>query len=290
MSIYAFKVFDEVVTSGSFARAAENLNLSASAVSHNIRALEDDFGFSLFVRNRAGAALTEEGKKLLPYIRALIVARDNVDQQVSMINNHNVGTVRIAMYSSVAYNWFVKILINFRKKYPGIDVVLSQGNYAKIMEWLDNKEVDMAFTTDALAEGTNFKPLKKDPIICVTDTEYLPKNKFSVTVSDLKNASLIINRECAAYDAKDFIAKHQLDFDTYYDTVEHQTLFAMVREGMGLCLCPELVASDAPGDVKKYSILGSPSRVIGLTYADPAAISPAAKLLTEEIEAYVKSI
>ena len=51
MSIYAFKVFDEVVTSGSFARAAENLNLSASAVSHNIRALEDDFGFSLFVIN-----------------------------------------------------------------------------------------------------------------------------------------------------------------------------------------------------------------------------------------------
>ena len=148
----------------------------------------------------------------------------------------------------------------------------------------------MAFTTDVLAEGTNFRPQKKDPIICITDTDYRPKNKFSVTVADLKAASLIINRECAAYDARDFIKKHDLDFDTYYDTVEHQTLFAMVKEGMGLCLVPELVASDAPSDIRKYSILGSPARVIGITYADPQAISPSAKLLTEEIETYVKSI
>ncbi len=290
MSLYSYKVFLEVVDAGSFVKAAEKLNLSPSAVSHAVKALENEFGFSLFNRNRSGAVVTGSGQRILPYIRSLIKIQDNLEQEVNIINRFDVGAVRIAMFSSVASNWFIKILHDFKEKNPGIDVIFQQGDYADILRWLEDGEVDMAFTTDELSKNLNFTPLKKDPLICVTAGDYVPLNFMSVTPEDLRKGHLIINKECEEYDAKDFLEKNKLRPSAYYETVTHQTLFAMVREGMGICLIPELVANAAPAGVKKYPIAGNPSRMIGLTYSDPDAISPASKLLTEEIREYVATL
>ena len=287
MSLYSYRVFLEVVDSGSFVKAAEKLNLSPSAVSHAVKALETEFGFSLFIRNRSGATVTSGGQRVLPYIRSLVKIQENIEQEVNIINHYDVGAVRIGLFSSVASNWFIKILHGFRQKNPGVDVIFQQGDYADIMSWLRSGEVDMAFTTDELAKDTNFTPLKADPLICVTSGDYIPENGVTVTPADLRKNTIIINKECEQYDARSFLKDNNIHPDAYYETVTHQTLFAMVREGMGICIIPELVASGAPQGVKKYPIEGDPSRVIGLTYADPEAISPAAKLLTEEIKAFV---
>ena len=290
MSLYSYKVFLEVVDSGSFVKASEKLNLSPSAVSHAVKSLENEFGFSLLSRNRAGASVTSSGERVLPYIRSLIKIQNNLEQEVNIINNYDVGAVRIGLFSSVASNWFIKILHDFKENNPGVDVIFQQGDYADIMTWLKNGDVDMAFTTDELAKDTNFLPLREDPLICVTSEEYVPSDGKQMAPSDLKGSSLIINKECEQYDARRYLKENGIHADAYYETVTHQTLFAMVREGMGICLIPELVANVAREGVRKYPIKGRPSRIIGLTYSDPDTISPAAKLLTEAIKKYVDQL
>lgn len=290
MSLYSYQVFLEVVDSGSFVKASEKLNLSPSAVSHAVKSLENEFGFSLFKRNRAGAVITSSGERVLLYIRSIIKLQRNIEQEISIINNYDVGAVRIGLFASVASNWFIRILHSFKEKYPGIDVIFQQGDYADILEWLKQGTVDMAFTTDELAKNINFTPLKSDPLICVTSSDFVPRNFMSITPDDLRDNPLIINKECEKYDAKAFLQKYDLHPDAYYETVTHQTLFAMVREGMGICLIPELVASQAPQGVKKYPILSNPSRVIGLSYSDKDTVSPAARMLTSEIESFISSL
>ena len=195
MSIYSYKVFLEVVSSGSFVKASENLNLSPSAVSHAVKSLEKEFGFSLFNRNRAGATVTASGQRVLPYIRSLVKLQQNIEEEVSIINNYDVGAVRIGLFSSVASNWFIKILHNFKEKYPEIDVIFQQGDYSDIMTWLKDGSVDMAFTTDALSVNTNFLPLRADHLICVTSNDFVPRNFMFITPEDLRNNPLIINKE-----------------------------------------------------------------------------------------------
>ena len=290
MSLYSYKVFLEVVDSGSFVKASEKLNLSPSAVSHAVKSLEKEFGFSLLSRNRAGASVTSSGERVLPYIGSLIKIQNNLEQEVNIINNYDVGAVRIGLFSSVASNWFIKILHDFKENNPGVDVIFQQGDYADIMAWLKSGDVDMAFTTDELAKDTNFLPLREDPLICVTSEEYVPSDGKQMAPSDLKGSSLIINKECEQYDARRYLKENGIHADAYYETVTHQTLFAMVREGMGICLIPELVANVAREGVRKYPIKGRPSRIIGLTYSDPETISPAAKLLTEAIKKYVDEL
>ena len=290
MSLYSYKVFLEVVDSGSFVKASEKLNLSPSAVSHAVKSLENDFGFSLFIRNRSGASITASGERVLPYIRSLIKLQNNIEQEVNIINNYDVGAVRIGLFSSVASNWFIRILHDFKENNPGIDVIFQQGDYSDIMDWLKSGSIDMAFTTDELAKDTNFMPLRSDRLICVTSGSFVPLNFMTITPDDLRNNTLIINKECEEYDARKFLQANDLHPDAYYETVTHQTLFAMVREGMGICLIPELVASAAPDGVKKYPIQGNPSRMIGITYSDPETVSPAAKLLTEAIIGFIQKL
>lgn len=290
MSLYSYKIFCEVSGSGSFVKTAEKMNLSPSAISHMIKGLEKEFGFSLFIRNRSGAVLTENGKRLLPYISSLVTAEENIRQEVNRINDRDSGTVRIGLFGSVASNWFVKILKSFSKKHPDVDVVIYQGSYKEVIKWLEQKTVDIAFTTDRLTENMNFMPLREDPLICIAPPDYVPKNRFIVTLDDLRNNDIIINRECHAYDAKGFLSGHGVQVSTFYDKIEHPTLFAMVKEGMGLCIVPELVGLSAPPSLKKYCIEGDPKRIIGLSFSDSKMISPLAQLLRDEIVAYLTSV
>ena len=290
MSLYSYKVFLEVADCGSFVKASEKLNLSPSAVSHAVKSLENEFGFSLFNRSRSGASVTSSGQRVLPYVRSLVKLQENIEQEVNIINNYDVGSISIGMFASVASNWFIKILQVFKEKYPGIDIIFQQGSYVDIYSWLKKGQVDMAFTSDELAKDINFTPLKADPLICVTAEDYVPENSTFVTPADLKKNTIIINKECEQYDAKRFLKENDIRPGAYYETVTHQTLFAMVREGMGICLIPELVASAVPPGVKKYPIDSRPSRIIGISYSDPDTVSPIAKLLTEEIIAYVSHL
>lgn len=288
MSLYSYKVLLEIVNQGSFVKAADELNMSPSAVSHVVSKLEKEYGFSILKRNRGGAFLTENGERILPHVRAIVSSTESLEQEVHKIKNHNVGTVRIGMFSSVASNWFIPILKAFNEKYPNIEIVISQGSYEDIIKWLKTKHVDLAFTTDAIAKGFDFTPLYKDELICLTSDSFVPKNKFSITVKDLKENYLVINKECELYDAREFLEKNKIHPGTYYDIIEHQTLFAMVRERMGICIVPELVAVSAPPSLKKYPIVGNPGRVIGLSLAEPNFSSPATNLIKNEIISYLK--
>ena len=69
MTILTYEVFEEVVQERSFHRAAMNLNMTPSAVSHAISAMEKEVGFSLFIRGKQETVLTAQGELLLPYVR-----------------------------------------------------------------------------------------------------------------------------------------------------------------------------------------------------------------------------
>ena len=289
MSLYPYKVFLEIVDQGSFVKASEKLNLTPSAVSHSLKSLEDEFGFRLFRRNKTGAILTDEGNRILPYARTLVAAEKNLIQEVELIQDLRIGTVTIGMFSSVASNWFIKILQSFKQKNPSINVVFFQGDYSDIIEWLETGKVDLAFTSDELARGMNFTPLYRDPLICVASGDFVPENGKTVTAADFASNTLIINKECEEYDAKRYLEDNGIRPDAYYETIMHPTLFSMVEEGMGVCIIPELVAAESPGGIRKYPIEGDPYRTIGLSYSESDAISPLSLLITEEIKNFLEN-
>jgi len=114
--------FEAAARSENFARAAEELNLTQSAVSHRVRLLENYLGYPLFERLPRGLRLTESGKAYLPAIRKAFEQIFSSTTGIFGVKDKGLLTVRAPIsYSAL---WLSPIITQFQQQYPGIEVRL----------------------------------------------------------------------------------------------------------------------------------------------------------------------
>lgn len=119
----ALKTFEAAARNLNFSRAADELNVTPSAVSHQIKDLEARLGVALFNRLHRGLALTAAGELLLPGVRAglaaLVQAVDGLETQ------YRSNALTVSVPPSVAMKWLVPRLSAFKESHPEVDVRLS---------------------------------------------------------------------------------------------------------------------------------------------------------------------
>ena len=81
MDTKKYEVFEKTVELSSLTKAAEELGLTQSGVSHIIAALEEEFGFPLLMRSRTGARLTPEGEKIMPILRDILRSQEQLTRR-----------------------------------------------------------------------------------------------------------------------------------------------------------------------------------------------------------------
>ena len=94
------EVFEKTVELSSLTKAAEELGLTQSGVSHIIAALEEEFGFPLLMRSRTGARLTPEGEKIMPILRDILRSQEQLDQTAAELLY--LGLTRDALCTRIA--------------------------------------------------------------------------------------------------------------------------------------------------------------------------------------------
>jgi LysR family glycine cleavage system transcriptional activator len=122
----ALRAFDAVAQHLSFTRAAEALNVTQSAVSHQVRLLEDFLGKPLFHREAHGLSLTESGKSLSPVVRT---AFDSLTMAVDEMKSGELGqTLTLSLRPFFSFNWLSPRLVDFRNNHPDIKIELYHTN------------------------------------------------------------------------------------------------------------------------------------------------------------------
>ena len=136
-SLRALRAFQVAGTHLNLADAADELCITASGVSHQIRLLEEDLGAKLFDRTGRGLELTERGAELLPLLT------DVFDELSSIISgfksNRKAGAVNISMPATFASRWFIPNLVKFETLFPEVDIHLScqEGSATRAAKELD---------------------------------------------------------------------------------------------------------------------------------------------------------
>ena len=117
-------VFEAVSRLGSFKAAAHELNLTPSAVSHQIRSLEQDLGVDLFIRDGRRARLSTAASDYAGQVHELLMGLRTATNKVAVRGRRQVttGTVRIMTAPSLATHWLMPRLPSFLEAYPGIDI------------------------------------------------------------------------------------------------------------------------------------------------------------------------
>lgn len=101
MDTFSYRVFLTIVQYGSFQKAAELHDVTPPAISHIVKHLEQELGFSLFVRNRRGVTLTTSGESVLPVVSDIVKKEDALYQLVSELNGLERGQVRLGIFNSM---------------------------------------------------------------------------------------------------------------------------------------------------------------------------------------------
>lgn len=148
------KAFYEVSRQQSFTKAAQELGLTQSALSHRIRKLEEQLETTLLVRDPAGIRLTEAGTRLLEYCRLQgQIEEELLADLVGQPNNQIKGFLRIGGASSLLWSTVVPALSDFLKKHASVQFEMIEGGLTELPSLLQTGQVDLIVTCGKLDQA-----------------------------------------------------------------------------------------------------------------------------------------
>jgi DNA-binding transcriptional LysR family regulator len=137
------QIFVEVAERLSLARVAEHLRLTPSAISFQIKQIEEQTGFALFERIGRKVALTDAGSVLLTYARVVLQSLHDADQAMLALKGVHGGRIKLGLVSTAKYI-VPHMIARFRKRYSDVAVILRDANRRDILEMLMKGEIDLA--------------------------------------------------------------------------------------------------------------------------------------------------
>ncbi|WP_422075387.1 LysR family transcriptional regulator [Sulfitobacter geojensis] len=137
--------FVTVAREGSVSRAAEILNLTQPAISHQIKRLSDETGLSLFRRTPHGLDLTAEGKDLLPKAQHVLTAMGELQRNAHTQGGRISGTLRIGTIVDPEFIRLGLLLNRLKENHAGIVTELVHGISGEILQKLDRRTIDLGF-------------------------------------------------------------------------------------------------------------------------------------------------
>lgn len=291
MTLLTYQVFKTVSEAGSFHKAADILGLTPSAISHAVAAMENELGFSLLTRSKSGVKLTNYGEHLLPYINAVLNSDESLKQAVAEFNGLKQGKVKLGCFSSVCTNWVPEIIKSFQKEYPAVAIEVFQGTYDDVAYWIKNGIVDFGFLSTSSAGELSIEPIYRDPLLCIVPSDFQKENdKNYMTIREMSKLQFVVQRESTDADIQNYLKQNKLIVQSGYHVVDDLSMIAMVANGFGICIMPELVMNDIPYEVRRYRMEPDASRVIGIASLNQEFMAPAARMLQKHIRERYKNL
>ncbi|MEO1374945.1 MAG: LysR family transcriptional regulator [Cyanobacteria bacterium J06635_10] len=178
--------FIQVAESKSFVQAANNLGLSAPAVSKAVAKLESELGVKLLHRTTRSVSLTPEGERFYEGVKPLVSEIVAVSTELTESLSEPQGSLKISMGSAYGRIWGTRLMPAFLQNYPKISVELS----------LDDRDIDLAaegvdiaLRIGSLPDSANLiaRRLKSDPLITCATPDYLKREGYPKHPEDLKH-------------------------------------------------------------------------------------------------------
>lgn len=133
---------------GGLARAAEQLNITQSALSHQIKGLEDQAGVELFVRRSKPLKLSAAGMRLLRLAERILPQIEAAQAEFASLRGGQSGRLHIAIECHACFEWLLPVLEAFRRSWPDVDVDIRPGLAFDAMPALMKEEVDLVISSD----------------------------------------------------------------------------------------------------------------------------------------------
>ena len=275
------KIFHAVAEAGSFTNATINLNLSQSAISRQIQALENDLKVQLFERHARGLVLTENGEYLYKSAHEVISKLKDVESNLSGQKDKLNGKLTVTTVVSFGTTWLTPRIKEFMDLHPGIEIELI----------FDDKELDLA-TRQADVAIRMRRPKQLNLIQkkfvdfnyhIYGSTDYLEKNGYPKSLKDLDKHKFITYGKGAPSPVynPDWVlkigAKEGKKRKSLMKVNSVYGLLLAVQSGVGLAALPDYIAHNKNGISKVLP--NEPGKPTETHFVYPASLKSNARLV-----------
>lgn len=177
---------------GGLARAAEAMNITQSALSHQVKGLEDQVGMDLFVRRSKPLKLSAAGVKLLRLAERVLPEMEALEEDFRSLKSGRSGRLHIAIECHACFEWLFPVLEQFRKAWPDVDVDIRAGLAFDALNALQREEVDLVISSDPEdLDGIDFSPLFDYSPVFVAAASHPLAAKDWIEAEDFRDEVLI---------------------------------------------------------------------------------------------------
>jgi DNA-binding transcriptional LysR family regulator len=248
MDLGQLRTFRAVAETQSFTKAAARLNLTQSAVSHQIKALETELGEPLFVRGRRGAKLSDAGRSVLERAGRVLDEADALREAFTGRALTPTGRVRVAAATQAFVHLFVPLFESFMRAHPGIEVSFhTTASTDQTVADLRSGAADVGFASLPVhAPALCITPLFDDELMLVVGHAHRLAGRVEAAVDELRGERLILfERGASIRRATDrFFDEVSLVPDLALESNDTYFIKLMVERGLGISLLPAWAVRD----------------------------------------------
>ncbi len=274
MNTFQLRCFLAVANTLNFARAAQQMNISQPAITHQIKSLENELSVQLFRRTTRLVEITPEGQSFLADARSMIAIEAQAKLRFQNPKDKPMERLSIACGSYNTFSLLPQALSQLGQRYPNLHPHLTAVPRDQLFQLLENGAADVALAIyDSKEQRPRmvFKPLKESPIVCVCQENHLLTGQETVTLEQLRRQSLIF---CNPIQLIPEVARLQWQLAEGKDPVQIQfassveTAAILAQAGFGLAMLPSFLVPQGSG-LCQIPIEGAPMLSFGAFY--PAA-------------------
>jgi len=190
LEIRHLRTLSALRSAGSLVRAAQLLNLTQSALSHQIKLLEDRYGGPLFERKSVPIGFTATGARLLKLADMLLPEIEAAEREVARLMQGDQGQLRVALECHTCFDWLMPVMDEFRKRWPDVEIDLVSGFHSEPAELLRSGEADLVIGSNYSPEYATF-PLFRFEIMVVMAHKHRLQAQRRLLPADFEGETLI---------------------------------------------------------------------------------------------------
>lgn len=279
MTLEQLRIFVAVAELEHMTRASQSLNLTQSATSAAVAALEARYATKLFNRIGRRIELTDAGRVFLVEARAVLARAAAAETVLSDFAGLSRGSLSLAASQTVGNYWLPPLIHRYQSLHPGIRLSLRIGNTEQVAAWVIEGMADLGVIEGKLDEpALAIQPIADDELVLVVGNRHPWAKRRSVAPRDLRNTSWVLRERGSGTRAifEEALAKFGLtaaDLDVALELPSNEAVRSAVAAGAGatvisklvvaaLLKAKALVALDLPLQRRHFSILRHKERYL----------------------------
>ena len=268
-----------LASSDGIASAGARLGMTPSATSHALKALEKSLSIALIDRNAPGVKLTHAGEAILPHVRDVFASLQIVRATAAAGAKLDTGLLTIGSHgASSSLNVLPPILEAFKKRYPGVDIFVTEKPDVEIARDIIERRIEIGVVA-LPKEELDTQILAVDELLVVLPPDHPLATLDTVPVKALADYPIVMTHAGSQPVIARMFAKARVKPHIVHDLTQILSILEFVRRGQGISILASLVLPPDYQGLVYRRIHPTSTRRVGLACLNEQRLSPAARAL-----------